>query len=88
MRAGSDIGYCDSDHPKAPFEWCKEDIKANVEALGFNLDDDKGETIGIVLVGHHKFNELQTKALNKLVNDLINKYGQLQIKSTIRELGI
>ena len=39
MRAGSDIGYCDSDHPKAPFEWCKEDIKANVEALGFNLDD-------------------------------------------------
>ena len=39
MRAGSDIGYCDSDHPKAPFEWCEEDIKANVEALGFNLDD-------------------------------------------------
>ena len=37
MRAGSDIGYCDSDHPKAPFEWCEQDIKANVEALGFNL---------------------------------------------------
>ena len=39
MRAGTDIGYCDSDHPKAPFEWCKEDIKANVEALGFHLED-------------------------------------------------
>lgn len=39
MRAGSDIGYCDSDHPKAPFEWCEEDIKANVEALGFELVD-------------------------------------------------
>ena len=59
-----------------------------VDQIGFNLDDDKGETIGIALVGHHKFNELQTKALNKLVNDLILKYGQLQIKSTIRELGI
>jgi N-acetylmuramoyl-L-alanine amidase len=49
---------------------------------------DQGETIGIALVGHKKFNELQTKALNKLVNDLILKYGQLEIKSTIRELGI
>jgi hypothetical protein len=39
MRAGSDIGYCDSDHPKAPFEWCEKDIKANVEALGFELVD-------------------------------------------------
>jgi hypothetical protein len=39
MRAGSDIGYCDSDHPKAPFEWCEEDIKANVETLGFDLED-------------------------------------------------
>ena len=38
MRAGSDIGYCDSDHPKAPLELCEEDIKANVEALGFELD--------------------------------------------------
>ena len=60
----------------------------HVDQIGFNLDDDKGETIGIALVGHKKFNELQTKALNKLVNDLILKYGQLQIKSTIRELGI
>jgi len=41
MRAGSDIGYCDSDHPKAPFEWCEKDIKSNVEALGFNLADVK-----------------------------------------------
>ena len=39
MRAGSDIGYCDSDHPKAPFEWCEKDIEANVEALGFELVD-------------------------------------------------
>ena len=39
MRAGSEIGWCDSDHPKAPFEWCEQDIKANVEALGFNLAD-------------------------------------------------
>tara|TARA_R100001440_G_scaffold13790_1_gene23756 strand:- start:226 stop:555 length:330 start_codon:yes stop_codon:yes gene_type:complete len=39
MRAGSDIGYCDSDYPRAPFEWCEQDIKANVEALGFNLED-------------------------------------------------
>ena len=39
MRAGSDIGYCDSDHPKAPFEWCEKDVKANVEALGFELED-------------------------------------------------
>jgi hypothetical protein len=60
----------------------------HVDQIGFNLDDDKGETIGIALVGHKKFNELQTKALNKLVNDLILKYGQLEIKSTIRELGI
>ena len=39
MRAGSDIGYCDSDYPKAPFEWCEQDIKANVEALGFKLEE-------------------------------------------------
>jgi hypothetical protein len=39
MRAGSDIGYCDSDHPKAPFEWCEQDIKTNVEALGFMLEE-------------------------------------------------
>jgi len=39
MRAGSEIGWCDSNHPKAPFEWCEQDIKANVEALGFNLAD-------------------------------------------------
>ena len=41
MRAGSDIGYCDSDYPRAPFEWCEQDIKANVEALGFTLEDVK-----------------------------------------------
>lgn len=39
MRAGSEIGYCDSDYPRAPFEWCEQDIKANVEALGFNVAD-------------------------------------------------
>lgn len=39
MRAGSDIGYCDSDYPRAPFDWCEEDIKANVNALGFDLED-------------------------------------------------
>jgi hypothetical protein len=39
MRSGSDIGYCDSDYSRAPFEWCEQDIKANVEALGFYLED-------------------------------------------------
>tara|TARA_R100001086_G_scaffold14069_1_gene7088 strand:+ start:1285 stop:1611 length:327 start_codon:yes stop_codon:yes gene_type:complete len=39
MRAGNDIGYCDSEHPKAPFEWCEKDIEANLEALGFSLYD-------------------------------------------------
>ena len=39
MRAGSDIGYCDSEHPKAPIEWCEKDIEANLEALGFSLFD-------------------------------------------------
>jgi len=39
MRAGSDIGYCDSDYSRAPFVWCEKDIQANVEALGFCLED-------------------------------------------------
>jgi hypothetical protein len=39
MRAGSDIGYCDSDYPRTNFEWCELDIQANIEALGFELED-------------------------------------------------
>ena len=37
MRAGSDIGYCDNDQPKAPFEWCEQDIRTNLKALGFEV---------------------------------------------------
>ena len=37
MRAGSDIGYCDSDQPKAPFEWCEQDIRTNLKAFGFEV---------------------------------------------------
>jgi hypothetical protein len=43
MRAGSDIGYCDSDYRENNtvdnFAYTEKDIIANVEALGFNLHD-------------------------------------------------
>ena len=43
MRAGSDIGYCDSEyrakHTVDNFCYTKNDIKANVEAMGFELED-------------------------------------------------
>jgi len=43
MRAGSDIGYCDSDYRENNtvdnFAYTEKDIIANVEALGFNVYD-------------------------------------------------
>tara|TARA_R100000278_G_scaffold38353_1_gene34013 strand:+ start:2051 stop:2344 length:294 start_codon:yes stop_codon:yes gene_type:complete len=43
MRAGSDIGYCDSDYRAnntvENFVYTENDIKANLESLGFELVD-------------------------------------------------
>jgi len=58
----------------------------HVDQIGFNLNDDKNETVGVALVGDTKFNELQLKSLKILINDLNKKYGQLEIKTTIENL--
>ncbi|AXH71580.1 N-acetylmuramoyl-L-alanine amidase [Pelagibacter phage HTVC200P] len=58
----------------------------DIDQIGFNLDDDNGETVGIALVGDTKFNELQTKSLKNLIQDLNKKYGLLKIKTTLKDL--
>ena len=43
-RAGSDIGYCDSDYrdtfcSQENYNYTEDDIRTNVEALGFKLNE-------------------------------------------------
>lgn len=57
-----------------------------IDQIGFNLDDNNNTTIGVALVGDKKFNELQTNSLKKLINNLINKYGQLKIKTNLKDI--
>ena len=77
MRAGSDIGYCDSDYPRAPFEWCEQDIKANVEALGFNLAD--------VILGDNKMDLYLKDSENNVAYDFYDLEYSIYEKFTRRD---
>ena len=77
MRAGSDIGYCDSDYQRAPFQWCEQDIKANVEALGFNLAD--------VILGDNKMDLYLKDSENNVAYDFYDLEYSIYEKFTRRD---
>ena len=85
MRAGSDIGYCDSDYREnqtiSNFVFTEKDIKANIEALGFDLED--------VILGENKMDLHLTDKETAIGYDYINleyhNYETFTRKDFLRE---
>lgn len=57
----------------------------DTDQIGFDLKHND-ETIGILLIGNTKFNELQLKALKILKTELTSKYGHLKIMTTLENI--
>ena len=57
----------------------------DIDQIGFDLERNE-ETIGILLIGNTKFNELQLKAFKNLKQELTQKYGQLEIITTLENI--
>lgn len=85
MRAGSDIGYCDSDYREnqtiSNFIFTEKDIKANIEAMGFDLED--------VILGENKMDLYLTDKETAIGYDYINleyhNYETFTRKDFLRE---
>jgi len=57
----------------------------DIDQIGFDLERNE-ETIGILLIGNTEFNELQLKAFKNLKQELTQKYGQLEIITTLENI--
>ena len=96
MRAGSDIGYCDSEFKKdwrTPFNYTEEDIKANVEALGFKLNHvtlcEKVMDLAIVDlqtgIGYDYYDLEYSVYEVWIKNDFLNSYNEMFNKEDLEK---